>query len=311
MAQSSLDKKTRVGNLSWRLILSPILISLFIGLFYWDHLIGRQAPVLFVVCLFFAIRGTWEMTLLLRTRSFYPRYSLCCLGAILIIVATWLKPFGIGDSEAVALSYLGPTMLTFSLVVMFLFLISAINFEQPGQSMETLSSEILIVVYVGVFLSMTAQLRWVAGAEAGYLVLGSLIVVTKGGDIGAYTLGRLFGRKKLSPKLSPGKTWWGARGAILFSAIFSWLWLTYMPAMFEESWKACPWHLSIIYGIVIGTVGLIGDLCESLIKRDVGQKDSATLMPGFGGILDVLDSILYTGPAAYLFWSLFPMASWR
>ena len=251
------------------------------------------------------------MTLLLRTRSFYPRYWLCCLGALFIVAATWLKPMGIGVTEAAELSYLGPTMLAFSLVVMVLFLVSAINFEKPGQSMETLSSEILIVVYIGVFLSMTAQLRWVAGAEAGYLVLGSLIIVTKGGDIGAYTLGRLWGRKKLSPKLSPGKTWWGARGAVLFSALFAWLWLTYMPGLFDESWRPCPWPLAVLYGIVIGTVGLIGDLCESLIKRDVGKKDSATLMPGFGGMLDVLDSILYTGPAAYLFWSLFPMASWR
>ena len=305
------EKKSRIGNLSWRLILGPLLILIFGGLFYWDHLIGRQAPILFIVCLFLTVRGTWEMSQLFRTRSFYPRYSLCCMGAIIIVASTWLKPLGIGAPEASELSYLGPTMLAFSLVVMVLFLISAISFEEPGQSMETLSSEILIVVYIGVFLSMTAQLRWVAGAEAGYLVLGSLIIVTKGGDVGAYTLGRLLGRKKLSPKLSPGKTWWGARGAILFSAIFSWLWLTYMPGLFEASWKPCPWYLSILYGMVIGTVGLIGDLCESLIKRDVGKKDSSELMPGFGGILDVIDSILYTGPIAYLFWSLFPMASWR
>lgn len=251
------------------------------------------------------------MTLLLRTRSFYPRFWLCCTGALVIVASTWLKPWGVGVTEAAELSYLGPTMLAFSLVVMVLFLVSAINFEEPGQSMETLSSEILIIVYIGVFLSMTAQLRWVAGAEAGYLVLGSLIVVTKGGDIGAYTLGRLFGRKKLSPKLSPGKTWWGARGAVLFSAFFAWLWLTYMPGLFDETWNPCPWPLAVLYGIVIGTVGMVGDLCESLIKRDVGKKDSSTLMPGFGGILDVLDSILYTGPVAYLFWSLFPMASWQ
>ncbi len=311
MDNPPLVKSRSLGNLSWRLIIGPLLIAIFGGLFYWDHLIGRQAPVLLLVCLFLTVRGTWEMAQLFRTRSFYPRYSLCCAGAIVIVASTWLKPLGIGVTEPAELSYLGPTMLAFSLVVMVLFLISAISFEEPGQSMERLSSEILIVVYIGVFLSMTAHLRWVAGAEAGYLVLGSLIVVTKGGDIGAYALGRLLGQKKLSPRLSPGKTWWGARGAILFSALFSWLWLTYMPAVFEPTWKACPWYLSILYGIVIGTVGLIGDLCESLIKRDVGKKDASGLMPGFGGILDVIDSILYTGPIAYLFWSLFPMASWR
>ncbi|HCS52903.1 phosphatidate cytidylyltransferase [Rubinisphaera sp.] len=297
-------------NLRWRLIISAILISSLGTLFYFDHKIGRSAPVLLLLCLFLAIRGSWEMTNLLKTRSFQPKFLLVAMGSVSIILATWLKPLGIGETQGVDLSYLGPTMLTFSLVMMALFMMSALRFREPGQSMETLSAEIMIVVYVGVFLSMTAQLRWVAGPQAGYLVLGSLIVAAKGGDVGAYTLGKLLGRKKLNPILSPGKTWWGARGALIASAFFSWLWLTYMPPVFNPNWEACPWPLAILYGIVVAIVGMLGDLCESLIKRDVGKKDSAPLMPGFGGILDILDSVLYTGPVAYLFWSLFPMASW-
>ncbi|MBB01723.1 MAG: phosphatidate cytidylyltransferase [Planctomyces sp.] len=298
-------------SLSWRLIISVVLITVLGSAFYWDHRIGREAPILLGVCLLLAIRGAWEMTSLLKIRNFQPHFSLVGPCVIGIILATWLKPLGIGDPENIGLSYLGPTMLTFSLVVMLLFLISTFRFREPGKSMETLSAEILIVVYVGVFLSMTAQLRWVAGAEAGYLVLGSLLVAAKGGDIGAFASGKMFGRKKLNPHLSPGKTWWGARGALIASAIFSWAWLTYMPGVFDPKWEPCPWPLAVLYGIVVGIVGMVGDLCESLIKRDVGKKDSAPLMPGFGGILDLLDSVLYTGPVAYLFWSLFPMATWR
>lgn len=301
----------RDRNLLWRFVVSFVFIGVLATAFYWDHRIGRQAPILLLVCLIMAVRGAWEMTVLLRTRSFYPKFPLVALGVVAIILATWLKPLGIGEPESHGLSYLGPTMLAFSLVVMLLFLFSTFRFREPGQSMETLSAEVLIVVYVGVFLSMTAQLRWVAGAEAGYLVLGSLLVVAKGGDVGAFFLGKLLGRKKLNPHLSPGKTWWGARGAILASALFSWIWLTYVPPLFNPAWQACPWPLAILYGIVIGVVGMVGDLCESLIKRDVGKKDSAALLPGFGGLLDLLDSVLYTGPVAYLFWSLFPMASWR
>lgn len=308
---SAAPAPARDRNLSWRILISVILITVLGGAFYVDNMIGRQAPILLVVCLILALRGAWEMTTLLRTRSFRPQFPLVAIGVMAIILATWLKPLGIGEPENVGLSYLGPTMLAFSLVVMLLFLMTTFRFREPGQSMESLSSEILIVVYVGVFLSMTAQLRWVAGPEAGYLVLGSLLVAVKGGDIGAFTLGRLLGRKKLNPYLSPGKTWWGARGALMTSVLFSWIWLTYVPPLFDPEWESCPWPLSILYGLVIGIVGLIGDLCESLIKRDVGKKDSAVLFPGFGGLLDILDSILYAGPVAYLFWSLFPMASWR
>ncbi len=84
--------------------------------------------------------------------------------------------------------------------------------------METLGAELIIVAYVGVLLCLTAELRWVAGAQAGYLVLGSLIIAAKCGDIGAYTLGRLFGRRKMAPRFSPGKTWAGAIGALIGSA---------------------------------------------------------------------------------------------
>ena len=63
----------------------------------------------------------------------------------------------------------------------------------------------------------------------------------------------------------------------------------------------------MFYGVVLGVVGLVGDLCESLIKRDMGQKDAAALMPGFGGLLDLLDSILYTGPVAYVLWVVLPL----
>jgi phosphatidate cytidylyltransferase len=65
----------------------------------------------------------------------------------------------------------------------------------------------------------------------------------------------------------------------------------------------------VCYGLIIGLVGLVGDLCESLIKRDVGRKDSAALMPGFGGLLDLLDSILYAGPVAYVLWRTLPLAT--
>ncbi|MCA8987815.1 MAG: phosphatidate cytidylyltransferase [Planctomycetaceae bacterium] len=308
--QDQNETKSSKGNLRWRLLISVILISLLGSLFYWDHKIGREAPILLLICIFLAVRAAYELTRLLETRAFRPKFPLVAFGSVIIILATWLKPLGIGEAQIVNLSYLGPTMLAFSMVVMGLFLISALRFREPGTSMETLSAEIFIVAYVGVFLSMTAQLRWVAGPEAGYLVLGSLLVATKGGDIGAYTLGRLLGNKKMSPFLSPKKTWWGARGALMTSALFSWIWLTYVPPLFSPTWEPCPWPLSILYGIVVGTAGMLGDLCESLIKRDVGQKDSAALMPGFGGLLDLLDSVLYTAPIAYLFWSLFPMASW-
>ncbi len=196
----------------------------------------------------------------------------------------------------------------FSLFVLVLFLRAAISYREPGRSMETLGVEVLGLSYLGFLLAVTTQLRWVAGAEAGYFVLGSLVIAAKCGDIGAYTLGRLFGKRKLIPRLSPGKTWMGFWGALLGAALGAWAWLSFAPPLFGDTVKPAPAGWAILYGVILGLVGLIGDLCESLIKRDVGQKDSAPLFPGFGGLLDLLDSVLYAGPVAYVLWLTLPLA---
>jgi phosphatidate cytidylyltransferase len=165
---------------------------------------------------------------------------------------------------------------------------------------------LLILSYVAVFVSLTVQLRWIDGGKLGYLPLASLVVATKCGDTSAYFAGRLFGKTKLCPLISPGKTQAGAVGAFIGAAIGSWAWFHFATALLANA-KPGPWYSAVIYGLILGVVGLVGDLAESLIKRDVGQKDSAPLLPGFGGLLDLLDSVIFTGPVAYLLWLVLPL----
>ena len=106
-------------------------------------------------------------------------------------------------------------------------------------------------------------------------MLGSLIVAAKCGDTGAYTFGRLFGRRKMSPLLSPGKTWAGAVGAVVVGGLGAWAWLQYAPRLFGGSWTGGDWLVCVLYGVIVAIAGLVGDLCESLIKRDLGKKDAA------------------------------------
>jgi phosphatidate cytidylyltransferase len=133
-----------------------------------------------------------------------------------------------------------------------------------------------------------------------------LIIVVKMGDTGAYTVGRLVGRHKLCARLSPGKTIEGAAGAVVFAVLGSWLtfaWLvpwisaTGVAQGADTGWGWLP------FGLLVGTAGGLGDLAESLLKRDAGRKDSSTWMPGFGGVLDLLDSILLAAPVAYVCWA--------
>lgn len=301
--------------LVWRLLVSAILIPFFVGCFYLDARQGAAAPILLAIIVFLAICGAREMVDLLWTRSFTPNRLIVTACCVLVAAAAWWGRFGhmpikIPSDD----NTLAQVMLAYAMTILVLFLLATYRYREPGASMETLGAELLIVSYIGVLLGVVAQLRWVAGGAAGYLVIGSLLIVTKGGDVGAYTLGRLFGRRKLVPLLSPGKTWAGAVGALIGSAGSAVLWLHFATPLFtptgQTQWHAPAWWASAVYGLILGITGLVGDLCESLIKRDVGKKDSSTLVPGFGGLLDLMDSVLYAGPVAYVLWKALPLATW-
>jgi phosphatidate cytidylyltransferase len=296
--------------LGWRLLVSAILIPAFAFLFYLDQRAGESAPVLLALALAIAIRSCWELAELFRVRSFEPSFLQTAFWSCIVLAAAWVPhvvslPTAKGSFEPASAAF-----IVFALSVVWLLASNAVRYRQPGGRMETLGAELLIVCYVGVFLCMTAELRWVAGAQAGYLVLGSLIIAAKCGDIGAYTLGRLFGKRKMAPLLSPGKTWAGAVGAFIGSGLGAWIWLGWAPPHFGSGWLPCPALWSIVYGVLIGIAGMVGDLCESLIKRDLGKKDAAALMPGFGGLLDLTDSVLYASPIAYLLWIVLPLRTW-
>ena len=109
--------------------------------------------------------------------------------------------------------------------------------------------------------------------------------------------------------LSPGKTVEGAVGALVFACLGSWAtfrwpvrWL--VPVTQGQSAGTSPWWGWILFGLLVGGTGLMGDLAESMLKRDVGRKDSSSWLPGFGGVLDILDSILLAAPVAWLCWAL-------
>ena len=289
--------------LGWRIGISTVLIPAFIALCCFDAGMGASARGLLVLCLLLAARGTYEMHVLLRVRNIRTRLwpmMLCSTG---IVAAGWHELFfsTVPATERI--------VFAFTLSVLFLFAVRAFGYREPGANMESLGAEILTVAYIGLLLAMTSQLRWVAGHSAGYLALGSLVICAKGGDIGGYTLGRLFGKRKMAPHLSPGKTWAGFSGAVLGAALIGWAWLHFAPPFFNSEWTAPAWYIAVFYGVLIGLIGLLGDLCESLIKRDCEKKDSATLMPGFGGLLDLIDSIIYAGPVAYLCWRCLPLVA--
>ncbi len=166
--------------------------------------------------------------------------------------------------------------------------------------MATIAGTVLALSYVGLLGSFLIQMRWLDGPYHGLIPLVYLFVAAKGADTGAYTFGRLAGRHKLWPRLSPNKTIEGAVGGLVF-AVAGTLAITAAIHALPHV-PVFSWGVSVLFGLIVGAAAQLGDLMESMIKRDCAQKDASAVLPGFGGVLDVLDSLLFAGPVAFGFW---------
>ncbi|MFO0939123.1 MAG: phosphatidate cytidylyltransferase, partial [Gemmataceae bacterium] len=141
--------------------------------------------------------------------------------------------------------------------------------------------------------SYLVQIRVLPSPETTRLLVLT-IFTTKCSDIGAYAAGNLFGKHRMTPLLSPKKTWEGFAGGILASTATA-VGLSFAGSVFRHGVAEAA-----LFGMVVGLAGVLGDLAESLLKRDCGIKDAAKSIPGMGGILDVIDSVLFAAPVAYL-----------
>ncbi|MDA0833554.1 MAG: phosphatidate cytidylyltransferase [Planctomycetota bacterium] len=296
--------------LQWRLTVSATLIPLLFLLFAWDHRLGVIAPVFIVLTLLIVAGCVIELVALLQTRIPELQPTRLVLANGWIVLSAWVVPIlattngtdAVNDGDP--LFYL---MIATAIAWLALSTRAVFAFRAENQNIVTLAAEGLTLLYLGIGIGLTVNLRWVAGHERGYLVLGSMILAVKFGDVGAYTIGRLFGRTKFVPRLSPGKTWAGVGGAMVSAVFASAFWLGWIAVTWFGVDASEPrWTRIIVYGLVMGVAGIIGDLSESLIKRDAGQKDSGNTIPGFGGVLDLMDSLIFAGPCAYLFWRFFP-----
>lgn len=156
------------------------------------------------------------------------------------------------------------------------------------------SLTIAIAVYLGWPMSLLLVLRgYQVGLVDGLWWLFALFGGIWGCDTGAFFAGHFFGRHKLAPGISPGKTWEGVFGGLIFSIAAAVLFTT-LP-------MHVPWYLAVLLGLLTGVAGILGDLAESLIKRQMHVKDSSQFLPGHGGMLDRIDSLLFGVLVVYIF----------
>ncbi len=287
--------------LRWRLVLGVLFIAALAGLMWLDHHAQTTGLWLLGLALVAGLGGANEVVELLKSGGLRPRAAVIYGGTLLVVASNAIPLLWRPVPESQALARAAWPLLAFMLVVLLAFVGEMRRYQKPGGVIVNVALAVFGVAYIGLTLSFCAQLRILGGRDAGLVALAALVIVVKMGDTGAYTVGRLFGRHKMTPLLSPGKTWEGFAGGMAFALVGSWLAFHLLPRAMRFELPQTSWNW-VVFGLAVGVAGVLGDLAESLLKRDMGRKDSSTWMPGFGGLLDLLDSILFAAPVAYLVW---------
>lgn len=257
-----------------------------------------------------AALGAWEFFRIARASGLTPMEDIGIAIGALIPLGVFARYLGIYDPNARH----APSVASILVIVTVALLGAAIwRRGVEGKPLGAAASTLFGIVYTGGTLSYAFAIRqheyafapseWRIGGWAipsgGFLLLLPLLT-TWASDIGAYAVGRLFGKRKLIPAVSPGKTVEGAIGGVVASMIVSWAFVQFVLAPATHlgfSWR--PFGAAF-FGALISVAAQIGDLAESLLKREARVKDSSTLIPGHGGILDRCDSLLFVLPVCYV-----------
>ena len=246
-----------------------------------------QATIFCLLIAMLAIPAQLEMASLVaatNARIFKP----VTIIASILLATSWYWPQFCQNPVAFHRLYL-LAVITLSLLALFIY--QAVRFTTENV-IANCGAGFLAIFYLGFLSSFVLAVR----IDFGLWELIMFVSVVKSSDIGAYTAGKIFGTHKFAPKISPGKTWEGLAGAAIAAAIVAVIFAVFSGIM--------PVLWAILFGILFAFLGQLADLAESMIKRDAGKKDSAATVPGFGGVLDIIDSPLATAPAAYLFFMM-------
>src|SRR5262245_60077316 len=289
--------------LKTRLWMGALLIAGLAGGLWIDEHLGDRLPrgvppfpCWLLIAVFVVVGCCRELRQLMRRPGIRTHRCLTYGIVIAITASNWI-PF-LRVSSPQQMEHLVWALSTVCAANMLFLIREAVIFREPGSAVITAAGGILITFYLGSLAAFLIELRW---ASHGLLALACHIAAAKCGDTGAYFGGRIFGRHKLCPFLSPNKTIEGAAMG-LASSVGGTLAVVAIGAKLSNGTSALSWLGAGLFGLTVGAAAMVGDLIESLIKRDCQQKDASDLVPGFGGMLDVMDSPLFSAPVAFGLW---------
>jgi phosphatidate cytidylyltransferase len=257
---------------------------------------GYELAFYALICVFGLI-ALWEFYGMLDHRSL-PNFKVTgMICGTVMLVGSFYYFAKIGPAQSY--DFETAVLLFFLLTVFARQMFARLRHDEPLQTMAYTLFGLLYVLWLFNFITKIVYVmpRSSSGAVTGQFYVLYLIAVTKFSDMGAYLTGSVVGRHLMIPHISAKKTWEGFFGALVFALLCSLALFKLMPGHLS----VLTWTHATILGLLLGFAAVIGDLAESIIKRSTGVKDSGNLLPGIGGALDLLDSLLFTAPLLFFY----------
>jgi phosphatidate cytidylyltransferase len=298
-----------------RLIFGPLMLAALWGILDFDRRIERWTPGwvvtpagrfglsgvgIFLMLMLLLPLATQELATLLAREKVKPYKIIAGTGSGMLTLHAFLTQFRWFQPIAAS------TLAFVLVLVMILAALRRAWGRHTNEAITHMAGTVLAMLYLGGLAWFLLALRVKRsmnpnGFQGSTEAILMILLVVKSTDIGAFFIGSAFGKHKMIPWLSPGKSWEGLAGGLVTAALVGLICVLIWPHQLNT--LNAP--KALLFGAVIGAVGQVGDLLESLMKRDAEVKDSGQLVPGFGGLLDILDSPLLAAPVAYLLFSLF------
>jgi phosphatidate cytidylyltransferase len=276
----------------WRLISSIVLWGIMLAVIFWLPPTGLYVFLNVVVA-----RAIWEFYVICEAKGLQSYKVWGVIGAVALVSGSW---FVFGTQSYQSHGDFGSVAYDFEICILLVFALGVFIRQFPQklnpEGIETMAVTLFGLIYVAWLCNFITRINF--ATENGRYWVMYLVVVTKFTDIGAYLTGSTIGRHKMIPRISPKKTWEGTAGGMVFALAGSlgcFFWLPKIAADGMVMWQA------VVLGLLLGAAAVIGDLAESLIKREAGVKDSSHILPGHGGALDLVDSLLFTAPLLYVY----------
>lgn len=276
------------SGFAWRLTSSIVLWGIMLSVIFW-----LPPTALYIFVNIVLARAVWEFYRICEAKGLRTYKVWGVIGTLALVSGSW---FFYRQPQRLQLSY------DFDILILLVFALGVFIRQFPQklnpQGIETMAVTLFGLIYVAWLGNFITRINFASPHGRYFIML--LVVVTKFTDMGAYIVGSTMGRHKLIPRISPKKTWEGTIGGVVFAVAGAFLCRWVMPV---EMAQLTPVH-AVVIGLLLGVAAVIGDLAESLIKREAGVKDSSTILPGHGGCLDMIDSLLFTAPLLYVYMRL-------